>query len=47
MIREIRMYCAGKLNTDEIEKNIAFYLMRYGKWKEMETPANIVNGRLV
>lgn len=46
-IREIKMYCAGKLITDEIEKAIAFYLMRYGEWHETEMPANIVDGRLV
>ncbi|GLS32453.1 hypothetical protein SAMN04488498_13526 [Mesorhizobium albiziae] len=46
-IREIKMYCAGKLITDEIERKIAFYLMRYGKWDQTEMPANIVNGRLV
>lgn len=45
-IREIKMYCADMLITNEVERNIAFYLLRYGKWEEMETPANIVDGRL-
>lgn len=41
------MYCAGKEITNDRERDIAFYLMRYGKWGETETPAEIVNGRLV
>jgi Holliday junction resolvase len=46
-IRSVRMYCAGREIRKDLEKNIAFYLMRYGKWGEAETPAEIVDGRLV
>jgi Holliday junction resolvase len=46
-IRELSMKCGGNTIVAEIEKNIAFYLMRYGSWKEAEMPARIVNGRLV
>lgn len=46
-IRDVRMYCAGNEITNKHEQDIAFRLMRYGKWSETETPAEIVNGRLV
>lgn len=46
-IRQVQMKCAGKVITQEEEKRIAFYLMRYGRWPESEAPASIVEGRLV
>lgn len=46
-IRQVQMKCAGRVITQEEEKRIAFYLMRYGRWPESEAPATIVDGRLV
>ncbi len=46
-IRDIRMSCAGTAITNENEQKLAFYLMRYGNWSETETPATVVDGRLI
>lgn len=44
---EVRMKCAGKNIRSDAEKNIAFYLMRHGNWDKIETPAKIVDGKVV
>lgn len=44
--RSVRIYCAGKEVTDELEKRIAFYLMRFGDWKESKTEALISENKL-
>lgn len=46
-IRSITFKSDGVEITDDAEKRIAFYLMRYGSWGDVERPANIVDGRLV
>jgi len=47
IVRDVRLYCAGNEIRNKLEQDIAFRLMRYGNWSETETPAEIVNGRLV
>jgi hypothetical protein len=37
-IGAVEMYCDGVLIEDETERNIAFYLMRYGRWTEEAVP---------
>ncbi|AYH00936.1 hypothetical protein C5E26_08330 [Pectobacterium parmentieri] len=37
--REIKMYCAGNEIIDEEEKEIAFYLIRFGTWIEKDAEA--------
>ena len=32
-VTNLQLYCADKLVEDESERNIAFYLMMYGKWQ--------------
>ncbi len=44
--RSVRIYCAGKEIVDEQEKRIAFYLMRFGDWKESETEAIVAENKL-
>lgn len=44
-IRDVKMYCAGREITSNLEKNIAFYLMRFGNWKERECEAVMVEQR--
>ncbi|MBL4831731.1 MAG: hypothetical protein JKY55_17825 [Aliivibrio sp.] len=36
IIGGIKIYCADREVTDELEKSIAFYLMRFGSWNENE-----------
>lgn len=36
IIGEVKLYCAGQEITDDLEKSIAFYLMRFGNWNENE-----------
>jgi hypothetical protein len=45
--RNISISCAGKVIERDIEKNIAFYLMRFGDWVESENEAIMRDGRLV
>lgn len=45
-IRKINMACDGNLIEDDVEQQIAFYLMRYGSWISDGTPAEVVDGKL-
>ena len=45
--REARVYCAGSEITDDEEKKIAFYLMRFGTWEEKEAEAIISSNKLL
>lgn len=36
IIGVVKIYCANTELTDELEKSIAFYLMRFGSWNENE-----------
>ena len=45
--REVKIFCANQEVTDELEKNIAFYLMRFGTWRESETEPLIHKGKLL
>jgi hypothetical protein len=45
--REARMKCAGKIIRDEKERNMAFYFFRNGNWSDFDSPAQIVDGRVV
>lgn len=45
-IRQIEMTCNGKRIDDDVEKQIAFYLMRYGSWVADGIPASIIDGKL-
>ena len=44
-IRRIRVFCQDQEITDEPGKNIAFYLMRFGRWEEKEDAAVIDEGQ--
>lgn len=44
--RKIKIYCAEKEVSDDQEKRIAFYLMRFGNWEESETEAIILDNKL-
>lgn len=46
-IRDIKFYCAGNEITDEKEKEIAFYLIRFGNWIEKETETIIRDNRIL
>lgn len=35
-VADIKLYCAGSEIIDQVEKNIAFYLVRYGDWVESD-----------
>ncbi|PDS46347.1 hypothetical protein CO662_36170 [Rhizobium anhuiense] len=37
IIREIGIYCGGREVLDKAAKDIAFYLVRYGRWPEKDT----------
>jgi hypothetical protein len=37
----VEVYCAGRLLEDPLERNIAFYLMMYGKWQGGEPRAEL------
>lgn len=44
---DVKMYCAGKEIEDHEEKNIAFYLMRFGRWECGEPEGKMdENGKL-
>lgn len=45
--RAVKIYCAGKEVKNELEKRIAFYLMRFGDWVESRSEQVISNGRLM
>lgn len=45
--RDIKMYCGNNEITDEKEKGIAFYLMRFGDWVEKECEPIIKDNRLL
>lgn len=45
--RAIKIFCAGKEVTHELERRIAFYLMRFGDWVERESEPIISDGRLM
>jgi hypothetical protein len=39
IICDVKLYCAGREISDNLEKAIAFYLMRFGNWNEQESEA--------
>lgn len=45
--RDIKIYCAGNEVVEPLEKQIAFYLMRFGNWVEKETEAIVKAGKLM
>lgn len=45
--RKIKIYCAGNEVEDPVEKEIAFYLMRFGDWVEKESEAIIDKDKLL
>jgi hypothetical protein len=45
--RAVKIYCAGKEVKNELEKRIAFYLMRFGDWVESRSEPVISDGRLM
>lgn len=47
IIGNINIYNSGKLIQNEIAKNIAFYLIRFGGWEESEAEAIIENEKLL
>lgn len=46
VIRKVSMNCAGSVIENDLEKNIAFYLMIYGDWIESQNEAIIRDGKL-
>jgi hypothetical protein len=36
IIGNVKLYCAGREISDDLEKTIAFYLIRFGNWNEQE-----------
>lgn len=46
MISDIKLYCAGEEIINDTEKNIAFYLVQFGKWAESEGEAFFNGDRL-
>ena len=47
VIRKISISCAGNVIDNDLEKNIAFYLMMYGDWIESENEAIVRDGKLM
>ncbi|GAB2797517.1 hypothetical protein GCM10027040_25200 [Halomonas shantousis] len=45
--RDVKIYCTGNEVTDEEEKKIAFYLIRFGTWLESETEAIVSDNKLL
>lgn len=45
--RETKFFCAGKEITDEADKEIAFYLMRFGEWPDDGMEAILQEGKLL
>jgi hypothetical protein len=45
--RQIKIFCAGNEVHDSVEKEIAFYLIRFGEWIEKDTEAIIANEKLL
>lgn len=41
IIGGVKLYCAGREISDDLEKSIAFYLMRFGNWNEQEAECNL------
>ncbi len=46
IISDIKFYCDENEITDGTEKNIAFYLIQFGKWSESEGEALFDSERL-
>jgi len=46
-IREVNMFCNGSEIKEKTEKDIAFYLMRYGSWVEKKVDNLIVHDKLL
>ena len=46
VFRKLKIYCVGREIHDEHEKNIAFYLMRFGDWEHHDEQL-VENGRLL
>jgi len=47
IIGEVKLYCAGQEIIDDLEKSIAFYLMRFGNWNENEPEGIFDKGMFV
>lgn len=45
--RDVKFYCSGNEILDEKEKEIAFYLIRFGRWVEKEAEAVVKNNKLL
>ena len=45
-IGDVKLYCAGNEITDQNEKNIAFYLIRFGNWTTNTPEANMEDDRV-
>lgn len=46
-IADIKFHCDGQEVIDHIEKNIAFYLMQFGRWPESDGSAIFENEQLI
>lgn len=45
--RAVKMFCAGKELQDDVDKSIAFSLVRFGDWQESEALAVVEDDKLV
>lgn len=46
-IGEVELHCADNLIEDDLEKQVAWFLMNYGNWFSEELPPEIVNDELI
>ncbi|CAK1816547.1 PD-(D/E)XK nuclease superfamily protein [Vibrio crassostreae] len=46
LIKDVKLKCAGIEITDNTEKNIAFYLTRYGNWVESSVTPVVIDNRV-
>ena len=47
IIGDVKIYCSGREVADDLEKSIAFYLMRFGDWKESDIEGIFIENRFV
>lgn len=46
-IGQVELYCGDQLIEDDLEKQIAWFLMNYGSWPCQESPAEVADGELI
>ncbi len=46
-IKKVSLFAAGNCIEDEVEKNVASFLMFFGDWQNIDKPAQVEDGKLV